>query len=91
MLDELDEAAIERRRGRTSEGPAHRPGYPDVGVSVKPGSHQVAVLEGRSLDRALRLPPDRHEHGDRPGTSTWAGPEPSCRAMEAAFVDIGTP
>jgi len=47
MLDELDEAAIERRKGRTRKG---RPtGRYLMCVSVKPGvGTQVAVLEGRS-------------------------------------------
>src|SRR5205823_12789356 len=47
ILDELDEAALERRKGRTRKG---RPvGRYLMCVHVRADATQVAVLEGRSL------------------------------------------
>jgi ribonuclease E len=89
MLDELDEAAIERRRGRTRKG---RPtGRYLMCVSVKPGvGTQVAVLEGRSLvEHYVSRPTDTNTQID--GNIYLGKVQNVLPGMEAAFVDIGTP
>jgi ribonuclease E len=89
ILDELDEAAIERRRGRTRKG---RPtGRYLMCVSVKPGvATQVAVLEGRSLvEHYVSRPTDTNTAID--GNIYLGKVQNVLPGMEAAFVDIGTP
>jgi ribonuclease E len=88
MLDELDEAAIERRKGRTRKG---RPtGRYLMCVSVKPGGTQVAVLEGRSLvEHYVSRPTDTNTQID--GNIYLGKVQNVLPGMEAAFVDIGTP
>ena len=89
MLDELDEAAIERRRGRMRKG---RPtGRYLMCVSVKPDvGTQVAVLEGRSLvEHYVSRPTDTNTQID--GNIYLGKVQNVLPGMEAAFVDIGTP
>jgi ribonuclease E len=89
MLDELDEAAIERRRGRMRKG---RPtGRYLMCVSVKSGvATQVAVLEGRSLvEHYVSRPTDTNTAID--GNIYLGKVQNVLPGMEAAFVDIGTP
>jgi ribonuclease E len=89
MLDELDEAAIERRRGRTRKG---RPtGRYLMCVSVNRGvATQVAVLEGRSLvEHYVSRPTDTNTAID--GNIYLGKVQNVLPGMEAAFVDIGTP
>jgi ribonuclease E len=89
MLDELDEAAIERRRGRTRKG---RPtGRYLMCVSVRSGvATQVAVLEGRSLvEHYVSRPTDTNTAID--GNIYLGKVQNVLPGMEAAFVDIGTP
>jgi ribonuclease E len=85
---ELDPETLERRRGRERKG---RPvGRYLMCVHARPGSTQIAVLEGRSLiehyvsrpqDDALQI------HGN-----IYLGRVQNVLpGMEAAFVDIGTP
>src|SRR5581483_2569870 len=89
MLDELDEAALERRKGRTRKG---RPtGRYLMCVSVKAGvATQVAVLEGRSLvEHYVSRPTDTTTQID--GNIYLGKVQNVLPGMEAAFVDIGTP
>jgi ribonuclease E len=89
MLDELDEAAMERRKGRTRKG---RPtGRYMMCVSVRPGvATQVAVLEGRSLvEHYVSRPTDTTQQID--GNIYLGKVQNVLPGMEAAFVDIGTP
>jgi ribonuclease E len=89
MLDELDEAAIERRKGRTRKG---RPtGRYLMCVSVKQGvATQVGVLEGRSLvEHYVSRPTDTNTAID--GNIYLGKVQNVLPGMEAAFVDIGTP
>ncbi|HYT39231.1 MAG TPA: Rne/Rng family ribonuclease [Acidimicrobiia bacterium] len=89
MLDELDEAAIERRKGRTRKG---RPtGRYLMCVSVRHGvATQVAVLEGRSLvEHYVSRPTDTTQQID--GNIYLGKVQNVLPGMEAAFVDIGTP
>ncbi len=89
MLDELDEAAVERRRGRTRKG---RPtGRYLMCVSVNAGvATQVAVLEGRSLvEHYVSRPTDTNTAID--GNIYLGKVQNVLPGMEAAFVDIGTP
>ena len=89
MLDELDEAAIERRKGRMRKG---RPtGRYLMCVSVKPDvGTQVAVLEGRSLvEHYVSRPTDTNTQID--GNIYLGKVQNVLPGMEAAFVDIGTP
>jgi ribonuclease E len=89
MLDELDEAAIERRKGRTRKG---RPtGRYMMCVSVRSGvATQVAVLEGRSLvEHYVSRPTDTTQQID--GNIYLGKVQNVLPGMEAAFVDIGTP
>ena len=89
MLDELDEAALERRKGRTRKG---RPtGRYLMCVSVRKGvATQVAVLEGRSLvEHYVSRPTDTSAQID--GNIYLGKVQNVLPGMEAAFVDIGTP
>ena len=89
MLDELDEAALERRKGRTRKG---RPtGRYLMCVSVRAGvATQVAVLEGRSLvEHYVSRPTDTSTQID--GNIYLGKVQNVLPGMEAAFVDIGTP
>ncbi|HEV7685437.1 MAG TPA: Rne/Rng family ribonuclease, partial [Acidimicrobiia bacterium] len=89
MLDELDEAAMERRKGRTRKG---RPtGRYMMCVSVRAGvATQVAVLEGRSLvEHYVSRPTDTTQQID--GNIYLGKVQNVLPGMEAAFVDIGTP
>ncbi len=89
MLDELDEAALERRKGRTRKG---RPtGRYLMCVSVRGGvATQVAVLEGRSLvEHYVSRPTDTTTQID--GNIYLGKVQNVLPGMEAAFVDIGTP
>jgi ribonuclease E len=89
VLDELDEAALERRKGRTRKG---RPtGRYLMCVHVRPGvGIQVAVLEGRSLvEHYVSRPTETATAID--GNIYLGKVQNVLPGMEAAFVDIGTP
>ncbi|MGH8998447.1 MAG: Rne/Rng family ribonuclease [Acidimicrobiia bacterium] len=87
-LESLDDATIERRRGRTRKG---RPtGRYFMCVQVRPGGTQVAVLEGRSLtEHYVSRPTDANTQID--GNIYLGKVQNVLPGMEAAFVDIGTP
>ena len=85
---ELDDAAMERRRGRTRKG---RPaGRYLMCVHVLEGGHtHIAVLEGRSLVEHTLATPGGDESID--GNIYLGRVQNVLPGMEAAFVDIGTP
>ena len=88
-LDDLDEDALERRRGRTRKGrPAGR--YSMI-VHSRPGNAtQIAVLEGRSLtEHYVSWPEDDATSID--GNIYLGKVQNVLPGMEAAFIDIGTP
>jgi len=85
---ELDDAMLEQRRGRERNG---KPiGRYFMGVQVRPGMAQVAVLEGRNLiEHYVSRPADdvSQIHGN-----IYVGRVQNVLpGMEAAFVDIATP
>ena len=85
---QLDEAALEQRRGRERNG---KPiGRYFMAVQVRPGMAQVAVLEGRNLiEHYVSRPADdvSQIHGN-----IYVGRVQNVLpGMEAAFVDIATP
>src|SRR6056297_422273 len=85
---ELDDATLEQRRGRERNG---KPiGRYFMGVQVRPGMAQVAVLEGRNLiEHYVSRPADdvSQIHGN-----VYVGRVQNVLpGMEAAFVDIATP
>ncbi|MEO9223967.1 MAG: Rne/Rng family ribonuclease [Acidimicrobiales bacterium] len=85
---ELDEADLERRRGKERKG---RPvGRYLMAVHQRPEATQIAVLEGRSLlEFYVSRPTDDvgHIHGN-----VYLGRVQNVLpGMEAAFIDIGTP
>ncbi len=85
---ELDDATLEQRRGRERNG---KPiGRYFMGVQVRPGMAQVAVLEGRNLiEHYVSRPADdvSQIHGN-----IYVGRVQNVLpGMEAAFVDIATP
>ena len=85
---QLDDAMLEQRRGRERNG---KPiGRYFMGVQVRPGMAQVAVLEGRSLiEHYVSRPADdiSQIHGN-----VYIGRVQNVLpGMEAAFVDIATP
>jgi ribonuclease E len=85
---QLDEAALEQRRGRERNG---KPiGRYFMAVQVRPGMAQVAVLEGRNLiEHYVSRPADdvAQIHGN-----IYVGRVQNVLpGMEAAFVDIATP
>jgi ribonuclease E len=89
VLDELDEAVLERRKGRTRKG---RPtGRYMMCVHVRPSvGIQVAVLEGRALvEHYVSRPTDTTTAID--GNIYLGKVQNVLPGMEAAFVDIGTP
>jgi len=86
--EELDDATLEQRRGRERNG---KPiGRYFMGVQVRPGMAQVAVLEGRNLiEHYVSRPADdvSQIHGN-----IYVGRVQNVLpGMEAAFVDIATP
>src|SRR5262245_35542596 len=86
---ELDEDALERRRGRTRKG---RPaGRYFMCVHVRPDGHtHIAVLEGRSLvEHYVTTPRDDDMSID--GNIYLGRVQNVLPGMEAAFIDIGTP
>jgi ribonuclease E len=85
---ELDPEMSERRRGRERKG---RPvGRYLMGVHVRPGATQIAVLEGRSLiQHVVSRPQDDANQID--GNIYLGRVQNVLPGMEAAFVDIGTP
>lgn len=85
---ELDEADLERRRGRQRKG---RPvGRYLMVVSVRPQATQVAVLEGRNLiEHYVSRPAD--DISQIHGNIYLGRVQNVLPGMEAAFVDIGTP
>ncbi|MFA5884191.1 MAG: Rne/Rng family ribonuclease [Acidimicrobiia bacterium] len=86
---ELDEDALERRRGRTRKG---RPaGRYFMAVHVRDDGHtHIAVLEGRSLvEHYVTTPRDDDMSID--GNIYLGRVQNVLPGMEAAFVDIGTP
>jgi ribonuclease E len=88
LLDELDEAVLERRRGRTRKG---RPvGRYLMCVHVRPQATQIGVLEGRALvEHYVSRPRDTSIQID--GNIYYGKVQNVLPGMEAAFVDIGTP
>ena len=85
---ELDEATLERRRGRERKG---RPvGRYLMAVSVRPEATQIAVLEGRNLiEHYVSRPAD--DVSQIHGNIYLGKVQNVLPGMEAAFVDISTP
>ena len=85
---DLDDAAMEKRRGRERNG---RPvGRYLMAVSVRPESTQIAVLEGRNLiEHYVSRPAD--DVAQIHGNIYLGRVQNVLPGMEAAFVDIGTP
>jgi ribonuclease E len=85
---ELDEATLERRRGKERNG---RPlGRYLMAVHVRPHATQIGVLEGRALtEHYVSRPADDDNQID--GNIYLARVQNVLPGMEAAFVDIGTP
>ena len=85
---DLDDDALERRRGRTRKG---RPsGRYLMCVHVLEGGHtHIAVLEGRNLVEHSLATPTGNESID--GNIYLGRVQNVLPGMEAAFVDIGTP
>jgi ribonuclease E len=88
-LSELDDAALQRRRGQTRKGRAV--GRYLMGVHVAPGTAtQIAVLEGRALvEHSVSRPEDDDTSID--GNIYLGRVQNVLPGMEAAFIDIGTP
>ncbi|MFO7280403.1 MAG: Rne/Rng family ribonuclease [Thermoanaerobacterales bacterium] len=85
---DLDEATLERRRGRERKGKAV--GRYSMCVHVGPTATQIAVLEGRSLiEHYVSRPSD--DVSQIHGNIYLARVQNVLPGMEAAFVDIGTP
>jgi ribonuclease E len=85
---DLDEATLEKRRGRERNG---RPvGRYLMTVSVRAGATQIAVLEGRNLiEHYVSRPAD--DVAQIHGNIYLGKVQNVLPGMEAAFVDIGTP
>jgi ribonuclease E len=85
---DVDEAQLERRRGRQRKG---RPvGRYLMTVSVRPQATQIAVLEGRNLiEHYVSRPAD--DISQIHGNIYLGRVQNVLPGMEAAFVDIGTP
>ena len=85
---ELDDLALEKRRGRERKG---RPvGRYLMCVHVRPQGTQLAVLEGRALiEHYISIPQDDTTQID--GNIYLARVQNVLPGMEAAFIDIGTP
>jgi ribonuclease E len=88
-LSELDDAALQRRRGQTRKGRAV--GRYLMGVHVAAGTAtQIAVLEGRALvEHSVSRPEDDDTSID--GNIYLGRVQNVLPGMEAAFIDIGTP
>ncbi|HEY1737287.1 MAG TPA: Rne/Rng family ribonuclease [Acidimicrobiia bacterium] len=89
LLETLDEATLERRRGLQRKGrPTGR--YMMVVHTHRPsGRSHVAVLEGRNLvEHYVAEPQDDERNID--GNIYWGKVQNVQPGMEAAFVDIGT-
>ena len=85
---ELDDEALERRRGRTRKGrPAGR--YLMCVHALEGGHTHIAVLEGRSLVEHTLATPEGADSID--GNIYLGRVQNVLPGMEAAFVDIGTP
>ncbi len=85
---ELDDDALEARRGRERNG---RPvGRYLMAVHVRPEATQIAVLEGRALlEHYVSRPTD--DVSQIHGNIYLGRVQNVLPGMEAAFVDIGTP
>jgi ribonuclease E len=85
---ELDEATLEKRRGRQRKG---KPvGRYSMYVSVGPKATQIAIEEGRSLmEHYVSRPSD--DTNQIHGNIYLGRVQNVLPGMEAAFVDIGTP
>ncbi|MCB0993512.1 MAG: Rne/Rng family ribonuclease [Acidimicrobiales bacterium] len=85
---ELDEEALERRKGRERKG---KPvGRYLMAVHVEPEVTQIAVLEGRALiEHRVSRPAD--DVSQIHGNIYLGRVQNVLPGMEAAFVDIGTP
>ena len=85
---ELDDATLEKRRGRERKG---RPvGRYMMCVHVRPNGTQLAVLEGRALiEHYVSIPQDDATQID--GNIYLGRVQNVLPGMEAAFIDIGTP
>jgi ribonuclease E len=85
---ELDEATLERRKGRERKG---RPvGRYSMSVHVTEKATQIAVLEGRALiEHYVSRPSD--DISQIHGNIYLGRVQNVLPGMEAAFVDIGTP
>jgi ribonuclease E len=89
LLETLDEATLERRRGLQRKGrPTGR--YMMVVHTHRPsGRSHVAVIEGRNLvEHYVAEPQDDERNID--GNIYWGKVQNVQPGMEAAFVDIGT-
>jgi ribonuclease E len=89
LLETLDEATLEKRRGLQRKGrPTGR--YMMVVHTHRPsGRSHVAVLEGRNLvEHYVAEPQDDERNID--GNIYWGKVQNVQPGMEAAFVDIGT-
>ncbi len=88
VTPDLDEAVLEKRRGRQRKG---RPvGRYLMCVSVRPEGTHIAVLEGRNLiEHYVSRPSD--DVGQIHGNIYLGRVQNVLPGMEAAFVDIGTP
>ena len=89
LLETLDEATLEKRRGLQRKGrPTGR--YMMVVHTHRPSSRShVAVLEGRNLvEHYVAEPQDDERNID--GNIYWGKVQNVQPGMEAAFVDIGT-
>jgi len=88
-LDDLDDATLARRRGRTRKG---RPaGRYQMCVHVRPDGHtHIALLEGRVLvEHSVSTARDTEMSID--GNIYLGRVQNVLPGMEAAFIDIGTP
>jgi ribonuclease E len=88
LVLELDDEALERRRGRTRKGrPAGR--YLMCVHALEGGHTHIAVLEGRSLVEHTLASPGGEDSID--GNIYLGRVQNVLPGMEAAFIDIDTP
>ncbi len=89
LLETLDEATLERRRGLQRKGRPTGRYVMVVHTHAPSGRAHVAVLEGRNLvEHYVAEPQDDERNID--GNIYWGKVQNVQPGMEAAFVDIGT-